>query len=263
MADDTLVHVNHLWHSYNAGGVNDTDVLQDIELEIRHKEIIAVVGPSGCGKTTLLNLLSGTGRPSKGSLRVSGREPVAGSPDIGVMFARDALLPWRTAVRNVELGMEIRNIPSGQRRERARQALADVGLALFHGKYPAELSQGMRQRVALARTFALEPKLLLMDEPFAALDAQTKILVQDKFVQLKERRDITVLLITHDLAEAIALADRVVLMTRGPGRVRTIHQVNLPRPRSILSLQGDPEFHAIYEKLWNELREEVNVENSP
>jgi len=254
---DTPVEVRGLSHAFAAETSGGLEVLHGIDLELSRREILAIVGPSGCGKTTLLNIIGGMEPPSTGVVTVHGRKPMAGTPDIGIMFARDALLPWRSAIGNVLLGMEVRGVPASERADRAERCLDDVGLAHVADSYPAELSQGMRQRVALARTFALQPKLLLMDEPFAALDAQTKILVQDRFAALQERHGMAVLLITHDLAEAIALADRVVLMTRRPGRVRQTYQIDLPRPRSIMSLQTNARFHELYEAIWNDLKVEV------
>lgn len=252
-----IANVTH-WFAEEDG--DRLTVLDSIDLRVESGEVVAVVGPSGCGKTTLLNLIGGLDAVLSGSLLINGLPPLAGSRDVGHMFARDALLPWRSALGNVELALEMRGVGKRERREVASRALADVGLSHFESSLPSQLSQGMRQRVALARTIAAHPSLLLMDEPFAALDAQTKIVVQERFVRLWSRLGMTAVLITHDLAEAIALADRVVVMTRRPGRIRSEVAIALPRPRSILSLQGDHQFHKIYESLWQELRDEVQVD---
>lgn len=232
--------------------------IASVDLSVRRGELVAIIGPSGCGKTTLLNILAGLEEPTKGEVMVAGAPPKAGSPRVGYLFARDSLLPWRTALGNAELAMEMRGVPKAERERRARQTLQDVGLGQFVDAYRAQLSQGMRQRVALARTLAAEPEILLMDEPFSALDVQTRFVVQDLFLALWSRSGSTAVLITHDLAEAIALADRVVLFTRAPGRIKSIFEVALPRPRSIRSLQSDDRFHRIYEAIWRELQDEID-----
>ena len=259
VTSSAAVNVQGLWHEFDVADGATVSVLQDIDLEVRRGEFVAIVGPSGCGKTTLLNLISGLEKVQGGSLSVSGHEPRMGDRNVGYLFARDALLPWRTVSSNAELAMEIGGVSRAERTERATRMLAAVGLAAFGESFPAQLSQGMRQRCAIARTLAATPQLLLLDEPFSALDAQTKLLLQDTFCSLWADLESTVILITHDLAEAIALADRVVLMTARPGRIKRIFSVDLPRPRSILSLQGDDRFHRIYEELWADLREEVTA----
>ena len=254
------IQVQGVTHAFAAAGAPENPVvaLRDVSLEVLPGEFVAIVGPSGCGKTTLLNILAGLERPTSGIALVAGKRPRAGAPEVGYLFARDSLLPWRTALENAALAMEMRGVRPNERRERARRMLADVGLDSFANAYRAQLSQGMRQRVALARALAAEPEILLMDEPFSALDAQTRILVQDLFLSLWSRLHISVVLITHDLAEAIALADRVVLFTRAPGRIKGIYPVELPRPRSIQSLQMDSAYHQIYESIWRDLQDEVS-----
>lgn len=253
----SLILVRNLYHWF-VGSSEPEAVLQDIDLAVSRGELVSLIGPSGCGKTTLLNIAAGLEPLQTGEVTVAGGRPKAGSPKVGYMFARDALLPWRTALQNVELSMEGSSLSRRDRRDRARSALASVGLERAEESFPAQLSQGMRQRVALARTVAPEPDVLLMDEPFGALDAQTKLLVQDHFMQLRERLGVTVVLVTHDLAEAIALGDRVVIMSRKPGRIRADFRIELSRPRSIVSLQGDQEFHSLFGRLWHHLQEEVS-----
>ena len=257
-AAGNAIEVRGLTHQFanpNEGG--QFTAISSVDLEVRRGELVAIIGPSGCGKTTLLNILAGLEKQSHGQVTVAGKPPKAGSPEVGYLFARDSLLPWRTALGNVELAMEMRGVPKAERQRRARQTLQDVGLGPFANAYRAQLSQGMRQRVALARTLATEPQILLMDEPFSALDVQTRFLVQDLFLALWSRSGSTAVLITHDLAEAIALADRVILFTRAPGRIKATFAIALPRPRSIRSLQGDNQFHRIYEAIWRELQDEV------
>jgi NitT/TauT family transport system ATP-binding protein len=259
-AGTQAIRIQQVTHAFAAtpGSAGPVIALREVSLQVHPGEFVAIVGPSGCGKTTLLNILAGLERPTSGEVSVAGRPPRAGAPEVGYLFARDSLLPWRTALGNAELAMEMRGVSPAERRERAHRLLADVGLDAFANAYRAQLSQGMRQRVALARALAAEPQILLMDEPFSALDAQTRILVQDLFLSLWSRLHTSVVLITHDLAEAIALADRVVLFTRAPGRIKGTFPVDLPRPRSIQSLQADPAYHHIYESIWRDLQEEVN-----
>jgi len=258
-AGEAAITVRAVSHSFAQPGHPRTSALEDISLEIRRGESLALVGPSGCGKTTLLNLVAGLEACQHGQVLVDGEPPVPGSARIGYMLARDSLLPWRRALANAELALEVQKTPRELRRARAGEMLAAVGLSGSEHKFPAQLSQGMRQRVALARVFAAAPQVLLLDEPFSALDAQTKILLQDAFLSLWERSEATVVLVTHDLAEAVALSDRVVLMTRGPGRIRSIHEVALPRPRLASSVQDSPLFHEVYDALWTELKEEVTL----
>jgi len=227
-------------------------VLSGIDLTIPRGEFTALVGRSGCGKTTLLNLIAGLTDPSAGSVTVLGTEPRAARKQLGFMLARDALLPWRTARRNVEYGLELRGVARAKRREVALHWLEAVHLLHAQHHWPWQLSQGMRQRVALARTWALDPAVLLMDEPFAALDVNTRMSAQKKFLELwqaEEHR--TVVFVTHDLGEAIALADRVVLL--GGGRVLDDVPVEIDRPRDLPMITSDPRYLRLYERLRGQL----------
>ena len=247
-----MITVSGLNHAY-AGG----PVLNGIDLTVGNGEFLAVVGPSGCGKTTLLNVLAGLEPVQAGEVRVGQRPPKAGRRDVGYMLARDCLLPWRRALDNAGLALETHGVAAPERKDRARAALTAVGLGHAGDLYPAQLSHGMRQRVALARVFAAAPEVILLDEPFSALDPQNRVLVQDAFLGVWEKRRCTVVLITHDLGEAICLADRVVVMSASPGRVKNVYDVPLPRPRSAADLRGAPEFHQLYEAMWADLRGEV------
>jgi NitT/TauT family transport system ATP-binding protein len=219
-------------------------------------EFVSLVGPSGCGKTTILNLLAGLlAETPEGHASLLGKAPSSGNPDIAYMLARDSLMPWRTALGNAVYGMEIRNVPATEREARARALLERVGLGGFADKYPKALSHGMRQRCALARTFALDSPVLLMDEPFGALDAQTKLQLEDTLIDLCAATRKTVVFVTHDLAEAVALSDRVIVMSARPGRILANVSIDLPRPRSVRALQSDPHFHALYGRLWNLLEQ--------
>lgn len=229
-------------------------VLSDVSLHVRQGEFVSLVGPSGCGKTTLLNLAAGLViHTGQGRLQVGGQAPRQGHPQVGYMLARDSLMPWKTALGNAMFGMEVRGVPRAQAEERARAMLQEVGLAGFENALPKALSHGMRQRVALARTFALGAPLLLMDEPFGALDAQTKLQLEDLLLRLCQQYQQSVLFVTHDLSEAVAVSDRVVVMTSRPGRIVADITIDLPRPRSIRELQKNPHFHELYAQLWTHL----------
>jgi NitT/TauT family transport system ATP-binding protein len=240
--------------TYSSPGHNPRTVLAGINLTIPAGEFIALVGRSGCGKTTLLNLVAGLVEPSSGSVVVAGGQARAARQQLGFMLARDALLPWRTARRNVEYGLELRGVAKVRRHEIAQHWLAAVHLEHAENLWPWQLSQGMRQRVALARTWALDPAVLLMDEPFAALDVDTRLSAQSRFLELwqsEEHR--TVIFVTHDLGEAVALADRVVLL--GNGRVLDDVQVEIDRPRDLAIIAGDHRYQHIYARFRQQLRE--------
>lgn len=234
--------------------------LWDLDLHIEPGQFVSVVGPSGCGKTTLLTMVSGLVRPSAGTVKI-GDKPVTGpSPEVAYMLARDALLPWRTVRANVEYGLEIRRVSKAVRRERSTEWLSRVGLLEYADARISELSQGMRQRVAVARTLAQHPAILLMDEPFAALDAQNRMLQQQEFLRLWERMRSTVILVTHDLSEAILLSDRVVLISRRPGRVIADMRIDIPRPRGADIDHGNASFDEYYRTLYDQLRTEVEAQ---
>lgn len=254
---NTTIKVDGVSHAFSTRNGGTWQALQTVSLAIRDGEFLAIVGPSGCGKTTLLNLIAGLEPMQIGSIHVNGHPPRLDDPAMGYLFARDALLPWRTIEQNAELAMELRGVSVSERHTRAVELLREVGLAANIDAYPAQLSQGMRQRAAIARTLATNPKVLMLDEPFSALDAQTKLTLQASFSKLWEHLQATVLLITHDLSEAIALADRVVVFTGSPGRVKATFDIPIPRPRELRSLQARPEYHELYEKIWLSLSAEV------
>lgn len=227
--------------------------IAETSLSVKPGEFVSIVGPSGCGKTTLLNLIAGLIETQEGSIKLSGTPPRAGRSDVAYMLARDSLLPWLTTLENAEFGAEIRRVASDQRRARARDLLRRVGLEPFENAYPKALSQGMRQRAALARTFCLDSPILLMDEPFGALDAQTKLQLADILLALWQDEKRTVIFITHDLSEAIALSDRVIVMRARPGTVIADIAIDLPRPRSSRALQRDHRYHELYAEIWGQL----------
>lgn len=229
-----------------------------VSLAVEPGEFVSLVGPSGCGKTTILNLLTGLLPASwEGEASLLEQTPYAGNPAIAYMLARDSLLPWRTALGNAAYGMEIRGVGKQEREARALDLLRRVGLGDFAGKYPKALSHGMRQRCALARTFALDSPVLLMDEPFGALDVQTKFQLEDLLLELWSATRRTVVFVTHDLAEAVALSDRVVVMSPRPGRIVADVRIDLDRPRSIRELQKDVRFHEIYSRIWGLLEQGI------
>ena len=227
--------------------------VDDVSLSIGEGEFVSIVGPSGCGKTTVLNLQTGLVPLAEGRITMLGKAPAVGNPDVAYMLARDCLLPWRTALGNACYGMEVRGVDERAREARARELLARVGLKGFEDKWPKQLSHGMRQRCALARTFCLDAPVLLMDEPFGALDAQTKLQLEDLLLELWNARRRTVVFITHDLAEAVALSDRVVVMSARPGRIVADVRIPLERPRHVRSLQKDRHFLELYAHVWEEL----------
>jgi NitT/TauT family transport system ATP-binding protein len=231
--------------------------LDDVSLVVPEGQFLAIVGPSGCGKTTILNMLAGLLRPTLGSVKRNDEEVLKPSLDVGYMLARSGLYPWRTAQRNIELPLEIRGIPKAERKERVEELLHLVKLDGFGSKFPSQLSQGMRQRVSIARTLAIEPKLWLLDEPFSALDAQTRITVQNEFLRLWEATTSTVILVTHDLAEAVLLADRVIVMTARPGKIKLDQIIDIPRPRLVDDLIDNEKFKNLESTIWKELRSEL------
>jgi NitT/TauT family transport system ATP-binding protein len=233
--------------------------IRDVDLTVGRGEFVTVVGPTGCGKSTTLSLVSGLQPATSGEVEVDGT-PVTGIPDgMGYMFQTDAVLPWRSVLDNVAAGPRYRGTPKAEARELARDWVARVGLAGFEGYHPHQLSGGMRKRVALAQTLINEPAVLLMDEPFGALDVQTREHMQDLLLDLWSGTGAAVVFVTHDLTEAIALADRVVVMTAGPATVKAAVPVDLPRPRRVEEIRLTPAFTDLYRSIWDSLRVEVEL----
>jgi NitT/TauT family transport system ATP-binding protein len=231
------------------------EVLDDVDLEIQTGEFVTIVGPTGCGKTTLLNIAGGLIFPVRGQATVDGA-PISGpGPDRGMIFQQYALFPWLTARGNVEFGLGLRKIPGPERRRLAMKYLELVGLAEFAEALPKELSGGMKQRCAIARAYALNPSLLLMDEPFAAVDALTRLELQEQLLATWEQERTTILFVTHDVDEAVFLANRVVVMSRGPGRIKEVVNVDLPYPRRD-ALRISPEFGVIRNQIWRAVHEQ-------
>lgn len=245
------------------GWEGETEALQDISLSVAPGEFVAVIGPSGCGKSTLLSLIAGLLAPTEGSVLVDGR-PVAGpNRKIGYMLQQDYLFEWRTILENVVLGAEIQGASMAAARERARQLLTRYGLGQFLNHVPRQLSGGMRQRAALARTLCTEPEIVLLDEPFSALDSQTRLALADEITEILRREAKTVILVTHDIGEAISMAERVIVMSRRPGRIKSNHAIRFAiadgtRPAP-LKARNAPEFGGYFNNLWQEL--DVHVEH--
>ncbi|MEV0389738.1 ABC transporter ATP-binding protein [Nonomuraea sp. NPDC050643] len=231
--------------------------LEDVTFAARPGEFISLVGPSGCGKSTVLNLLAGLMQPSSGQVVHHGRPVTGVNTEVGYITQDDNLLPWRSMLRNVEYGLELRRVPKDERRRRAREFIELVGLAGFENHYPHELSGGMRKRAGIVRTLAYESDVVLMDEPFGPLDAQTRVILQDELLKLWELRRPTVLFVTHDLVEAIALSDRIITFTCRPGRIKREYGVGLPRPRDVFHIHDLPQFRELYDALWDDIRMEI------
>jgi NitT/TauT family transport system ATP-binding protein len=227
-----------------------------VSVDIKSHEFFMIVGPSGCGKTTLLRILAGLETATSGSIEID-TPGESGRPENSMVFQGDSIFPWMTVWDNAAYGLRMRNAPSSVIRERVGHYLDRTGLTRFANYYPHQLSGGMKQRVSIARAFANDPQILLMDEPFSALDAQNKLLLQEELLRIWDEQKKTVVFITHSVDEAVYLGDRILVMTAQPGRVKTLVDVPLPRPRNIIELQKSPEFGELIARIWSGLREEV------
>jgi NitT/TauT family transport system ATP-binding protein len=232
--------------------------VDDVTLAVRPGEFLSVIGPSGCGKSTLFNVIGGLLTQHDGKVTVAGETISGPHKNIGMVFQEESTFPWRTVIDNVSFPLELTGMPKAERVKRARHFISMVGLDGFENRYPGELSGGMRQRVSLARTLASEPKILLMDEPFAALDEQTRLLLGDKVLQIQQQLKQTTLLITHNITEAVQMSDRILVMTYRPGKVKRIVDIKLPRPRSS-EIVGSEAFGRYVAEIWKDLREEASL----
>ena len=231
--------------------------VDDVSFKVKPGEFLSVIGPSGCGKSTLFNVIGGLLSHHQGVVTVAGEVIDGPHKSIGMVFQEESTFPWRTVVDNVAFPLELTGMPKAKRVEKARTFINMVGLAGFENRYPGELSGGMRQRVSLARTLASEPKILLMDEPFAALDEQTRLLLGDKVLQIQQQLKQTTLLITHNITEAVQMSDRILVMTYRPGKVKRIVDIDLPRPRNS-AIVGSEAFGRYVAQIWSDLREEAS-----
>lgn len=236
-----------------ARGAPSFTAVRNLSLHVDKGEFVSVVGPSGCGKSTLLNLVAGLDRPSEGTVRLNGTEVTGPSSNVGFMLQKDLLLPWRTVRHNIEFGLEASSISASERRARAERELKRCRLGEFSDRYPYQLSGGQRQRAALARTLAIDPTVVLLDEPFSALDAQTKLIIQKSFAETIAGSGLTTLLITHDLAEAVAMSDRILVMSDGPGRVVEEITVGLPDRNNPIARAAKPRAAEIVAHLFDAL----------
>jgi NitT/TauT family transport system ATP-binding protein len=231
--------------------------VDDVSFNVAPGEFISVIGPSGCGKSTVFNVIGGLLSNHAGTVQVAGETINGPHKSIGMVFQEESTFPWRTVKDNVAFPLELTGMAKAERMERARHFIAMVGLDGFENRYPGELSGGMRQRVSLARTLASEPKILLMDEPFAALDEQTRLLLGDKVLQIQQQLNQTTLLITHNITEAVQMSDRILVMTYRPGKLKRVVDIKLPRPRSS-EIVGSDAFGRYVAEIWNDLREEAS-----
>jgi len=250
----TLRNVNKVFGDPGNGAAL-VPAVDDVALDVRAGEFFSIIGPSGCGKSTLLRVIGGLIPATSGELIV-GTERVAGPhPWIGMVFQEESTFPWRTTLGNVEFGLEMRGVAVDARRRKAKDMISLVGLSGFEDRYPSELSGGMKQRVAIARALVLEPKILLMDEPFGALDEQTRIILGEELMRIRDQLKQTIILVTHNINESVQLSDRVMIMTARPGRVKEIVAIDLPQPRDSSIIASD-RFGKLVAKVWNALREE-------
>lgn len=236
---------------------NELLVLNGVDLKVKTGEFLVIVGPSGSGKSVLLDVIAGLAKPTSGEVYHDDKKVDGPNLKTSYVFQQYALFPWRTALSNIEFGLETRGVPEGERRRTGRELLSLFGLSGFEDRFPYQLSGGMQQRVAIARSLATNPDLLLMDEPFAALDAQTRETLQDQLLKIWDQKRTTVVFVTHGIEEAVFLADRVVVMTARPGKIKQIIEIDLARPRSE-DIRSSVQFAANKEKVWSVLKEEVN-----
>jgi NitT/TauT family transport system ATP-binding protein len=251
------IEVQHLSKSFPFQG-STMQAVSDVSFAIRKGEFVALLGPSGCGKSTILNMIATLLRPSGGEITIDGQRsrPDKANPNVGYVFQRDTLFPWRTVADNVGYGLELKGVKASERADRVACCLAMAGLEGFGTAYPSALSGGMRQRAALMRTLVVEPQILLMDEPFGALDTHTKIDMHEVLLNIWDREQQTVLFVTHDLAEALTLADRIILLSARPGRIKESFDVDFPRPRDAVALRETPRYGELFSLIWHSLGQE-------
>jgi len=250
-----IVNIDNLTLTYQSIK-HETTALEDINLSIENHEFISIVGPSGCGKTTILSLISGLLTPSKGKVSVMGKTPNPKDNICGYMFQRDNLLPWRNIEKNIYFGLELKHISNKERKNYALSLAEKYGLSEFLKKHPSELSGGMRQRVALIRTLALKPELLLLDEPFSALDYQTRLQLCDHVFEIIKKEKKTAILVTHDLMEAITMSDRIIVLTARPGKIKSIHKTKFNNSLTPFERRQTNECKILFDKIWQEIQNE-------
>ncbi|QND46780.1 ABC transporter ATP-binding protein (plasmid) [Rhizobium lusitanum] len=258
IAAPRAVRLNNVSISFGIAGGKRFDAVAGTDLDVAGDEFLAIVGPTGCGKSTLLNVAAGLLEPASGSVEIFGRPLKGLNRQAGYLFQQDSLMPWKTVLENVAIGLEVSGVSTSEARKSAMEWLERVGLGGFADRYPRMLSGGQRKRVGLAQVLIRNPKLLLMDEPFGPLDAQTRLIMGDLLLNLWSEDKKAVMFVTHDLDEAIALADRIVIMSAGPkSRIIGDFRVSIPRPRDIAEIRHDPAFTELHKSIWHALREEV------
>ena len=250
------IAVRGLRKYFRLRGGQQVEALRDIELDVADGEFVSIIGASGCGKTTLLRIIGGFEQADAGRVEIHST-PTESGLVTATVFQEESVFPWLTAEENVGYGLGIRNMPQARRREVVEHFIEKVGLTAFRNAYPSQLSGGMRQRVSVARAFANEPEVLLMDEPFGALDEQTRLVLQEEILRLWSEHKRTVLFVTHNLDEAITLSDRIVVLSARPGRVRAVIPVELPRPRNVIALRSNPRYGQLYQQLWGLLQADI------
>lgn len=258
LPDHSALEARNVYKVFVARGGKARTALRNVELTIQRGEFFCLVGPSGCGKSTVLNMFAGLVTPTDGTILHDGRRVTDVNTRVGYVTQDDNLLPWRTALGNVELALECKGVDRAERRERASDYLARVGLKGNEELYPHELSGGMRKRVSIVRTLVDDSvDVILMDEPFGPLDAQTRLVLQDELLRLWQGTSRTIVFVTHDIVEAITLSDRIAIFTGIPGSIKEVRDVTLPRPRDVFHIHETPGFSSIYDAIWNDLREEI------
>ncbi|MFF2447088.1 ABC transporter ATP-binding protein [Neobacillus sp. NPDC058068] len=235
---------------------------RNINLEIKRGEFLTVIGPSGCGKSTVLNMCAGIMGPDEGTIMYDGKQVNKVNTKVGYMTQKDNLLPWRTVRKNVEIGLEVQGVSRSEREKICKRYIEMVGLEGFEKHYPQELSGGMRKRVSLAQLLAYNPETLLLDEPFGALDAQLRLIMQDKLLEIWKETKKTIIFVTHDLDEAVSLGDRVAVFSKRPGTIKMIEEIDIPRPRDIYNIRLSQEFLKAHTTLWSALKDEFELEVS-
>ncbi len=254
---EIVLELESIWVKFFPSKQREVVAVEDASLDVRENEFVALVGPSGCGKSTLLRAAAGLEHPTSGQIRVDGRLIDAPGADRGMVFQTYTLFPWLTVRENIRFSLKKSGLSEAEKDERTDRYIQLIGLAGFESSFPNQLSGGMRQRVAIARALVYQPRILLMDEPFGALDAQTRMLMQELLLEVWERQRSTVLFVTHDVEEAILLADRIIVMTARPGKIKAEIQVTLPRPRKLVELESSPEFAAYKRQLLDLVRDEA------
>lgn len=258
MSTSPIIEITDLTKIYGEHSAQSVTALSDVSLTVRDGEFLSIVGPSGCGKTTLLKIIAGLVEKTNGSVQVQGKEVTKPQRSIGVVFQDSSLFPWRSVLRNAEFGLEIMGVEKAERRETVMEMLSLVGLSGFEDAYPDELSGGMKQRVSLARTLATDPDILLMDEPFGALDEQTRLFMGEELLRIWKETGKTIVLITHSLQESVHLSDRVSIMSNRPGRIKHVETIEIPRPRES-DVIGMPEFSKAQSRIWDIVKEESSI----